>query len=106
LCIDRQLLILLLLEGKPRVEVASGPLAVRAGRRWDRDGYAAEEFSLSDNLMITGAIRAAGGSLIVQESANGVEGSTLSDQHERLAAFEAFEACLRVAAGDAGTGHG
>jgi nucleoside 2-deoxyribosyltransferase len=87
-----------------RVEASSGPLVVREGRRWDRDGYAVEEFALSDNLMIAGAIREAGGTLIVREMRNGIASRTVPDEEEPLAAFEAFEACLRAAADDARAG--
>jgi len=67
-----------------RVGAFSGPLVDRHGRRWDRDGYAVEDFGLVDNLMVDGAIREAGGKIVrVHEDAG-----------EPLAAFPAFESCL------------
>lgn len=85
-----------------RVEAAWGPLVTREGLRWDRQGYAVEEFGLCDNLMIVEAIREAGGSitLIEERAADGAPGK----KEDALAAFEAFEACLRVVAEDMRSG--
>lgn len=86
-----------------RVEAYAGPLVVRDGRRWDRDGFEVEEFALSDNLMIEGAIREAGGTVILveEQAAEAVAGKRMSNTDQRLAAFAAFEACLKVVASDA-----
>jgi nucleoside 2-deoxyribosyltransferase len=91
-----------------RVVAVSGPLAARDGRRWDRDGFAVEEFALSDNLMIEGAIREAGGSIILAEeqAPEAVAGKRMSTTGQPLAAFAAFEACLRVVASDTRPSHG
>ena len=58
------------------------------GRPWGRDGYAVEDFGLSDNLMIVRAIEEAGGSITL------VEEPTHICTDDLLAAFWAFEACL------------
>ncbi len=65
-----------------RVEATHGPLVGRDGRRWDRDGLLVEDFGLYDNLMLVRSIREAGGVLSLIEE-------------DSLAAFGAFEACLR-----------
>ncbi len=69
-----------------RVETVCGPLTRREHRRWDPDGYAVEDFGLSDNLMIVRAIEDANGTVTVVEE----EGAG------SLAAFRAFEACLQA----------
>jgi nucleoside 2-deoxyribosyltransferase len=90
-----------------RVEVHYGRLVERDGRRWDRDGYAVEDFSLSDNLMIVCSIWEAGGSIsVVEEKADHVvvAGREKADKDLILAAFKAFEACLKVVANDVRSG--
>ena len=60
------------------------------GRFRDRDTFAVEDFGLRDNLMIAGAIEAAGGVVTaVAEQDTGAKASA-------LAAFAAFEACLKI----------
>jgi nucleoside 2-deoxyribosyltransferase len=92
------------LEYAERVEAEWGPLVAREGGRWDRDGYAVEEFGLSDNLMIVEAIREAGGRITVVEENAGTAGpgGKTGDRDAALAAFAAFEACLRAVAEDMG----
>ena len=61
-----------------------------AGEFRDRDKFAVENFGLRDNLMIIGAIEAAGGTVAaVAEQDTGAKASA-------LAAFAAFEACLKI----------
>jgi nucleoside 2-deoxyribosyltransferase len=58
-------------------------------RLWDCNGYAVEDFGLSDNLMVVQAIRDSGGSIaVVEEKVEPAGGAP-------LAAFEAFRACLK-----------
>lgn len=68
-----------------RVRMAHGPLEERSGRLWDASGFAVENFGLGENLMIVQAIAKAGGQVTVVEE----------DGPESLAAFRAFEDCLR-----------
>lgn len=92
-----------------RVEAPFGPLVQRDGRRWDRDGHAVEDFDLSDNLMIVRAIQEAGGTItVVEEKIHEVtsEGGEQANKGGVLAAFGAFEACLRVVENDAWAGPG
>jgi nucleoside 2-deoxyribosyltransferase len=63
-------------------------LEERDGRLWDPSGYAVEHFGLTDNLMLVRSIAEAGG--FIEQ----VEEQT-SDPREFLAAFKAFEACLK-----------
>ncbi len=65
-----------------RVEAICGPVVNRDGRWWDRDGLSVEDFGLYDNLMLVRSIREAGGVLSLIEE-------------DSLAAFGAFEDCLR-----------
>jgi nucleoside 2-deoxyribosyltransferase len=76
------------LKYRDRVEALAGPLAERDGQPWDRDGYAVENFALSDNLMIVQAIKEAGGCVTVVEEK--------TEKGVSLAAFQAFVACLKV----------
>jgi nucleoside 2-deoxyribosyltransferase len=68
-----------------RVRTTHGPLVERNGRLWDASGFAVENFGLGENLMIVRAIAEAGGQVTVVEE----------DGPESLAAFQAFEECLR-----------
>ena len=69
-----------------RVARAPGPPTPQTTDPVDPDGYAIENFGLSDNLMIVRAIVEAGGSMtVVEEEKGGLS----------LAAFRSFEACLR-----------
>jgi nucleoside 2-deoxyribosyltransferase len=55
------------------------------------DGMQIEEFGLSDNLMIEGAITASGGAMVVQDCPG----------HARWTSLEAFENCLALLAQNA-----
>lgn len=69
---------------REKVAASHGPLR-QDGGWWDRDGYLVEHFGLFDNLMIVRAIEEAGGTVIaIAERGAG-----------SLAAFQAFEACLK-----------
>ena len=65
-----------------RVEATHGPVVGRDDGRWDRDGFLVEDFGLYDNLMLVRSILEARGVLSLIEE-------------DSLAAFQAFEACLR-----------
>jgi nucleoside 2-deoxyribosyltransferase len=70
-----------------RVPAVFDPAAEPNTRPCDPNGYAVENFGLSDNLMVVQAIRDSGGTIAVApEKAGG----------EPLAAFEAFRACLEI----------
>ena len=69
-----------------RVAKHYGPLARSGGRLWDSTGFAVEDFGLGENLMIVRALVEMGGQLTVVEE----EGP------EALAAFRAFEVCLKT----------
>jgi nucleoside 2-deoxyribosyltransferase len=75
---------------RTRVAALAGPISERDGRRWDRDGYAIEDFGLSDNLMIVRSIEDAGGAIVA------VEENVSESGGKSLAAFKAFTACLRL----------
>ena len=75
---------------RERVAAVFGPLDERSGRPRDRDGYAVEPFGLGDNLMIVQAIQDAGGVVTA------VEENSDASSDERLAALQAFQACLMV----------
>jgi nucleoside 2-deoxyribosyltransferase len=63
-------------------------LEERDDRAWDPNGYAIERFGLTDNLMLVRSIVEAGGFLVqVDEQTD--------DPRDALAAFKAFEACLK-----------
>jgi nucleoside 2-deoxyribosyltransferase len=72
---------------RDRVAGVHGPLVEQSGHLWDRDGNAAENFGLGDNLMIVRAIEDSGGALVA-----------VGDEPKRapLAAFQAFKACLQM----------
>ena len=59
-------------------------LGLAAGAGSDADGLAIEDFDLADNLMLAGAVAAAGGMWVARAAAPG----------RQIAAFEAFEECL------------
>jgi nucleoside 2-deoxyribosyltransferase len=73
-----------------RVPVALSPAGEQNVQPRDYDGYAVENFELSDNLMIVQAIRDSGGTIVYAEEKIG--GSDCAP----LAAFEAFRICLRI----------
>ena len=81
---------------RDRVDVEDGPIVERNEQLWDRDGYAVEDFGLSDNLMIERAIAETGGTIIVvDERRSGI----IEGADEPLAAFRAFETCLEALRG-------
>lgn len=68
-----------------RVAALEGPVTIKDGHSWDRNGYEIEEFALTDNLMIDKAIIEAGGILTtIKETAD-----------EPLAALSAFRLCIQ-----------
>jgi nucleoside 2-deoxyribosyltransferase len=69
-----------------RVQKHFGKLARSSARLWDPAGFAVEDFGLGENLMIVRALAEVGGQLTVVEE----EGP------EALAAFRAFEVCLKT----------
>jgi nucleoside 2-deoxyribosyltransferase len=75
---------------RERVAAVLGPLDERNGQLQDRDGYVVEDFGLGDNLMLVQAIQDSGGVVTA------VEENTDAPSGKRLAAFQAFKACLQV----------
>lgn len=57
-----------------------------SGSAADSEGLAIEDFDLADNLMLAGAVAAAGGAWVTRKAAPGAE----------IAAFEAFADCLKA----------
>jgi nucleoside 2-deoxyribosyltransferase len=71
------------------LQALGGAARRNAEGRWtDAEGLALEEFGLTDNLMIDGGIRAAGGVLLRHAV----------PEAERWSNLEAFEACVRALA--------
>jgi nucleoside 2-deoxyribosyltransferase len=68
-----------------RVAILEGPVTIRDGHSWDRNGYEIEDFALTDNLMLDKAIVEADGTLTaIKETAS-----------EPLAALSAFRSCIQ-----------
>ncbi|MCK4790914.1 MAG: nucleoside 2-deoxyribosyltransferase [Desulfobacteraceae bacterium] len=91
---------------RERVDRLFGPIVDRDGRPWGRDGYAVEDFGLTDNLMIVRAIEEAGGSISVVEERTTEGLETEGKQAEKdkfLAAFGAFKTCLEKVESDVRT---
>ena len=61
-------------------------LGLAGDARLDGQGAAIEDFDLPDNLMLAGAVATSGGTWV----------SRVARPGEELAAFEAFEDCLRA----------
>ena len=59
-------------------------LGLPTGAEFDHEGVAIEDFDMADNLMLAGAVAAAGGVWVARVAAPG----------RQIAAFEAFEECL------------
>jgi nucleoside 2-deoxyribosyltransferase len=75
---------------RDRMAGVRGPLVKQNGHLRDRDGFAVENFGLGDNLMIACAIKDSGGAIVaVEENPDDPKGA-------RLAAFQAFKACLEM----------
>ena len=79
-----------------RVGVDVGPIVEQNGRLWDRDGYAVENFGLSDNLMIERAIAESGGTIAVVDEIPAQSGEDVKHVDEPLAAFQAFGSALEA----------
>jgi nucleoside 2-deoxyribosyltransferase len=88
-------------KGKPVYDYTSDPRSYRErvaaafgvgevkGELRDRDMFSVEDFGWLDNLTIVAAIEEAGGAIAVVEPEGG-------SQNRSLAAFAAFETCLKL----------
>lgn len=73
-----------------RAVCSHGPTVEEEGVLRDRNGHMIERFGLTDNLMITEAVRSSGGFCLAKAEAG----------EPKLAAFSAFNACLAKIRGE------